>query len=64
VLREAIAALIVGVAADAAATDQRAAERRRMVETIERTATDLGTGADRAKLDTRVLEAMRTVPRH
>src|SRR5688572_14319096 len=64
VLREAIAALIVGLAADAAATDDRAAERRHMVETIERTALAVGSGSDHARLDARVLDAMRTVPRH
>jgi protein-L-isoaspartate(D-aspartate) O-methyltransferase len=64
VLRETMAALIVGLAADAAASDERAAERQRMVDTIERTATAMGSGTDYARLDARVLDAMRAVPRH
>ena len=62
--RGAIIALAVSLAAANAAADDRAAERQRMVETIERTALALGAGTDRAKLDPRVLAALRTVPRH
>jgi protein-L-isoaspartate(D-aspartate) O-methyltransferase len=65
VLRGPIVALIASlVVADAAASDDRAAERQRMVETIERTALAVGGGTDYAKLDARVLDALRRVPRH
>jgi protein-L-isoaspartate(D-aspartate) O-methyltransferase len=64
-LRGAIVALTVGLAAaDAIATDDRAEERRRMVATVESTALAIGGGTDDARLDARVLDAMRTVPRH
>src|SRR5688572_11452940 len=64
-LREAIVALAVGIlAATAAGDDDRAPERRRMVEAIERQAPAIGNGKDFAKLDARLLDAMRKVPRH
>jgi protein-L-isoaspartate(D-aspartate) O-methyltransferase len=53
----AIAATIAG--------DDRAAERGRMVETIEQVARSIGSGAgDGGKLDARVLDVLRAVPRH
>jgi protein-L-isoaspartate(D-aspartate) O-methyltransferase len=65
-LRGAIVALTAGVlVAGAAARDnERAADRERMVEEIERQALAAGGGTDYAKLDARVLEALRRVPRH
>jgi protein-L-isoaspartate(D-aspartate) O-methyltransferase len=63
--REFIVALIVGMAvATAVAAEDRAAERRRMVESIESTALAIGSGTGHAKPDARVLGALRTVPRH
>jgi hypothetical protein len=62
--RELIIALIVGMAVASAVAADRAAERRRMVESIESTALAIGSGTGHAKLDARVLEALRTVPRH
>ena len=65
-LRGAIVALAAGVLAAGAAArdDERAADRERMVEAIERQALAAGGGTDHAKLDARVLEALRKVPRH
>jgi protein-L-isoaspartate(D-aspartate) O-methyltransferase len=68
--RGAILALILGMAATSAvatsavARDDRAAERRQMVETVERLALSLGASTGHANLDARVLNALRTVPRH
>lgn len=63
-MRGLIAALAISAVAIPAAArdDDRAAERQRMVEAIERQA--LAIGGDRARLDQRVLAAMRNVPRH
>jgi protein-L-isoaspartate(D-aspartate) O-methyltransferase len=65
-LRGAIVAIGVGIMATAAAAKDadRAAERERMVEAIERQALAIGAGTDHATLDARVLDAMRQVPRH
>ena len=65
-LRGAIVALTAGVLAAGAAArdDERAADRERMVEVIERRALAVGGGTDHTKLDARVLEALRKVPRH
>jgi protein-L-isoaspartate(D-aspartate) O-methyltransferase len=48
----------------AAASDERADERRRMVETIEAYARAPGSGVAGGTFDARVLEALRAVPRH
>jgi protein-L-isoaspartate(D-aspartate) O-methyltransferase len=65
VLRAPIAALIVGIlATPALARDDRAAERGRMVETIEAIARSIPSTAGDAGLDPRVLGALRSVPRH
>jgi protein-L-isoaspartate(D-aspartate) O-methyltransferase len=63
-LRGTIIALFLGVLATVAAGDDRAADRARMVETIEQLARSLGGSTGHAKLDARVLDALRTVPRH
>jgi protein-L-isoaspartate(D-aspartate) O-methyltransferase len=65
-VRRAIVALIVGIMAATAVVqgEDRAAERERMVRTIERLALAIGRGTSHAKLDARVLEALRKVPRH
>jgi protein-L-isoaspartate(D-aspartate) O-methyltransferase len=65
-LRAAIVALAVGILAVTATAGggERASERERMVEAIERQALALGNGKELSRLDARVLEAMRTVPRH
>ncbi len=61
-----IVALILGAltALAAAADDERAAERQSMVETIEAHARSVGSGIGDAGLGARVLEALRSVPRH
>jgi protein-L-isoaspartate(D-aspartate) O-methyltransferase len=65
VLRAPIVALIlVLLATPALAGDDRAAERERMVETIEAIARSIGGGIGDAGLDKRVLGALRSVPRH
>jgi protein-L-isoaspartate(D-aspartate) O-methyltransferase len=65
VLRGAIVALILGaVAAPAIATDDRAGERRVMVETIENMALSIGSSLGKVSLDARVLAALQRVPRH
>ncbi len=65
-LRGAIVALTVGVLAAGAAArdDERAADRERMVDAIERQALAIGGGTHYARIDARVLEALRKVPRH
>jgi protein-L-isoaspartate(D-aspartate) O-methyltransferase len=65
-LRGAIVAFTAGVLAAGAAArdDERADERERMVEAIERRALAVGSGTAYARLDARVLEALRKVPRH
>ena len=69
-LRAAIVALGAGILAAAAAAGEngrgpeRGSERRRMMEDIERQSLSIGNGRDFAQLDARVLDAMRTVPRH
>lgn len=65
VLRGPIVALLLGaIAAPAIAKDDRAAERHRMVETIQKMALSIGAGPGRTSLDGRVLAALRRVPRH
>jgi protein-L-isoaspartate(D-aspartate) O-methyltransferase len=66
VRRGLVVALILCVSAGfAIGGHDRADERRRMVEAIEELARSIGSGAgDGGKLDARVLEAMRAVPRH
>jgi protein-L-isoaspartate(D-aspartate) O-methyltransferase len=66
VQRALIVALVLCASAIATvAGDDRAAERGRMVETIEQLARSIGSGAgDGGKLDARVLDTMRAVPRH
>jgi protein-L-isoaspartate(D-aspartate) O-methyltransferase len=61
-----IVALILGAftALAAAADDQWAAERQRMVETIEAHARSVGGGIGAKGLDARVLAALGSVPRH
>lgn len=65
-LRAATIALAVGIMAAtvAARDDDRVAERERMVMAIELAAQAIGSGTAHAKLDSRVLEALRKVPRH
>jgi protein-L-isoaspartate(D-aspartate) O-methyltransferase len=64
VLRGPIVALLLGTfAASALASDDRAAERQRMVATIEAMALTIGSSGEKG-LDQRVLAAMRAVPRH
>jgi protein-L-isoaspartate(D-aspartate) O-methyltransferase len=58
-----IAILVLCVSAPVAA-DDRAGERRRMVETIEAYAGSPGGGLAGGHVDAPVLEAMRAVPRH
>ena len=65
VLRGPIVALVVGMlATPALARDDRAAERERMVETIEAIAHSIPSSVGDAGLDRRVLGALRSVPRH
>jgi protein-L-isoaspartate(D-aspartate) O-methyltransferase len=65
VLRRSIVALVfTAIAASALAQGERAAERERMVVTIEAHARSAGSGVGLAGLDARVLAAMRKVPRH
>lgn len=64
-LRAPIVALIVGLLATSALSrDDRAAERERMVETIEAIARSIESSISDAGLDKRVLGALRSVPRH
>ena len=64
-LRRALVAPILGLLATwALAQDDRAAERERMVETIEAIARSVGSGVGDVGLDQRVLGALRKVPRH
>ena len=65
-LRGFLVAIGVGLMATAAVARDadRAVERERMVEAIERQARAIGGGTDYATLDPRVLEALRQVPRH
>jgi protein-L-isoaspartate(D-aspartate) O-methyltransferase len=56
----ALAALV----ASAAAAEERASERRAMVATIQEMALSIGGAGSPAGIDPRVLEALRTVPRH
>ena len=61
--RRFVAALILGMlAVSALAKDDRAAERHRMVETIQNMALSIAGGV--GGLDARVLAALRSVPRH
>jgi protein-L-isoaspartate(D-aspartate) O-methyltransferase len=60
-----LAALLLALlAAPADAKDDRAAERERMVEAVQQMALSIGSGVGPAGLSSRVLDAMRTVPRH
>jgi protein-L-isoaspartate(D-aspartate) O-methyltransferase len=59
-----IAVMTLCACAISAAADGRVDERRRMVETIEAYARLPGAGVVGGTLDARVLEALRTVPRH
>ena len=59
-----IAIQILYAAISAAAANDRADERRRMVETIETYAGSPGGGLAGGHIDAPVLEAMRAVPRH
>ena len=63
--RSLIAGLILGALAVSAAArdDDRAAERNRMVETIEELARS-GGGGPPGRIDARVLDVLRAVPRH
>jgi protein-L-isoaspartate(D-aspartate) O-methyltransferase len=65
-LRGPVFALLLGIlAAPGLAADDRAAERRAMVETVQAMALAIGgSGIGDRGLDGRVLEAMRAVPRH
>jgi protein-L-isoaspartate(D-aspartate) O-methyltransferase len=65
-LRGTIVVLAAGtLAAAALARDgERAADREQMVKAIEAQALAIGGGTGYAKLDARVLEALRKVPRH
>jgi protein-L-isoaspartate(D-aspartate) O-methyltransferase len=58
------AALALWATVPALVAEERADERRRMVETIEAHARSSGSGVAGGALDARVLEAMRSVPRH
>jgi protein-L-isoaspartate(D-aspartate) O-methyltransferase len=60
-----LAALILCVlAGSAGASDDRAPERRAMVEAIRQMALSVGGGTDSAGLDPKVLAALEMVPRH
>jgi protein-L-isoaspartate(D-aspartate) O-methyltransferase len=61
-----VAALFLGAftAVAAAADDQRAAERQRMVDTIEAHARSIGGGIGEKGLDARVLAVLGAIPRH
>ena len=64
-LRSPIVALIVGLlATPALSRDDRAVERERMVAAIEAIARSIGSSIGDARLDRRVLGALRSVPRH
>jgi protein-L-isoaspartate(D-aspartate) O-methyltransferase len=56
--------MLWAIAASGVARDDRAAERRLMVETVEAYTRLAGSGVGPAGLDARVLAALRTVPRH
>jgi protein-L-isoaspartate(D-aspartate) O-methyltransferase len=56
--------MLCAAAASAVPADDRADERRRMVETIEAHARSPDSGVAGGTLDLRVLEALRAVPRH
>ncbi len=56
--------ILCACAISTVAADDRADERRRMVETIEAYARSPDSGVAGGALDARVLEAMRAVPRH
>jgi len=65
VTRGFVAALIlVTAAASALAKDDRAAERDRMVEAVRQMAASIRDSIGDAGIDPRVLEALRSVPRH
>jgi protein-L-isoaspartate(D-aspartate) O-methyltransferase len=59
-----MAALVLCGTVPGIAADERADERRRMVETIGAYARSPGSGVVAGMLDPRVLEALREVPRH
>jgi protein-L-isoaspartate(D-aspartate) O-methyltransferase len=59
-----VALILAAFAASALAQGDRAAERRRMVQTVEAYARLDGSGVGSAGLDARVLAAMLEVPRH
>jgi protein-L-isoaspartate(D-aspartate) O-methyltransferase len=66
VRRSLVAALFLGTftAVAAAADDQRAAERQRMLDTIETHARSIGSGIGEKGLDARVLAVLGEIPRH
>jgi len=65
VARGLVAALILEIfAVSATAEDDRALERRQMVDAVQRMALTLGDHAGSAGFDLRVLTALRSVPRH
>jgi protein-L-isoaspartate(D-aspartate) O-methyltransferase len=65
VTRAPLAALVLGLlAAPALAEADRAAERERMVETVQQMALSIGSGVGPAGFSAQVLQAMRAVPRH
>jgi protein-L-isoaspartate(D-aspartate) O-methyltransferase len=65
VARGVVTALVLGLlAGSAGANDDRAAERRAMVEAIQQMALSIGGGTGSAGLDPKVLAALEKVPRH
>jgi protein-L-isoaspartate(D-aspartate) O-methyltransferase len=59
-----VAAVVLCATIPGLAAQDRADERRRMVETVEAHARSSGSGVAGGALDARVLEALRAVPRH
>jgi protein-L-isoaspartate(D-aspartate) O-methyltransferase len=64
VVRGLVFALILGLAASATAEDDRASERHKMVDAIQRMALSLRHHAGSAGFEPRVLAALRSVRRH
>jgi protein-L-isoaspartate(D-aspartate) O-methyltransferase len=65
VVRGIVPALILGILAVwATAEDDRARERHKMVDALQRMALSLGNHSGSVGFDTRVLAALRSVPRH
>jgi protein-L-isoaspartate(D-aspartate) O-methyltransferase len=63
-VRRGLIAVLILCACTSFAADDRADERRRMVESIEAYARSPDTGVGGGTLDARVLDAVRAVPRH